>query len=63
MEKAVFTTLSVVLLTIFSACLAQTIKPIVLTFKATKTLPGTKVALTAFDKGFIKGWGNYKNPF
>ena len=55
MEKAVFTTLSVVLLTIFSACLAQTIKPIVLTFKATKTLPGTKVALTAFDKGFIKG--------
>ena len=60
MKKAVFTTLSVVLIAIFSTCFAQNTKPVVLTFKASKTVPGTKVAFTAFDKSFPKDWTNYK---
>jgi hypothetical protein len=59
MKKAVFSVLCIGLLAAFSTGLAQTIKPVVLIFKARKTVPGTKVALSAFNKDFPKDWKNY----
>jgi hypothetical protein len=34
--------------------------PVVLTFKESKTVPGTKIALTRFDKNFPKDWTGKK---
>lgn len=35
-------------------------KPVVLTFEESKTVPGTKIAFTEFDKNFPTDWKDYK---
>ncbi|HEU5078803.1 MAG TPA: hypothetical protein VFT72_06300 [Opitutaceae bacterium] len=50
--------LLILLLGIYSIGSAQ--KPVVIVFQENKTVPGTKVELSRFDKNFPTDWSNYK---
>lgn len=58
MKKLLFITLPIILIGMFLVSCSH--KPVVLTFKESKTVPGTKVALAQFDKNFPTDWNNYK---
>ena len=58
MKKLLFCTSSILLIGMFLVSCSR--KPVVLTFEEDKTVPGTKVAFTDFDKNFPTDWNNYK---
>jgi len=60
MKKAISLTLLITLLVILLIRCSHDPKPVLLTFKENKTVPGKKVALTEFDKKFPTDWHNYK---